>query len=218
MEKTNAIIIGAGGLGREIAATLENYFSNQLQLIGFIDDGLKPGTFVNGIAVMGGLEDIKTISPNPSVFLGIGNPKVKQAILGKLLKEMKLNGENFPNIIHPFARLHQPEFIKMGYGNYIADSVILTTNVEIGNFNLINLMSTIGHDASIGDYCSIMPGVNISGGAHLKDLTYVGTGAKLIKSSIIGKGSTIGAGAVVNQDIGENETWVGVPARIIKQI
>lgn len=209
------IIIGGGGLGREVAATLKSYFSDRFELVGFIDDGLSSSEIVNGVEVLGGLEYLKSMNPMPSIFFGIGNPKVKYAILQRLGESLEISELNFPNLIHPFARLHQPDFINIGIGNIIADSVVVTTNVQIGDFNLINLTSTIGHDAVIGNYCSIMPGVNISGGAQLGDLTYVGTGVKLIKSSSTGKSSTIGAGAVVNQDIGENETWAGIPARKI---
>ena len=44
-----------------------------------------------------------------------------------------------------------------------------------------------------------------------------GTGAKIINQKIVGDNVTIGAGAVVTQDIPDNVTAVGVPARIIKR-
>ena len=75
----------------------------------------------------------------PSIFIGLGNPKIKSTIVSKLRRGFELNIVNFPNLIHPFARLHQGDFIEIGIGNFIADSVIITTNVKIGDFNLINL-------------------------------------------------------------------------------
>ncbi len=62
-----------------------------------------------------------------------------------------------------------------------------------------------------------MPGVNISGGARLERGVYVGTGAKLIKATKLGNHSTIGAGAVVDTDVEDNTTVVGVPARPLKR-
>ena len=218
MEKTkrDAIVIGAGGLGREIAATIKGYFDSEYHFLGFIDDGKTKATLVNGAAVLGGLDFLLKDKKELAIFLGIGMPNIKKEIIEKLLKVYDLDKVHFPNLIHPFARLHEASEISLGLGNFIADSVIITTNVSIGNFNLINLSCTIGHDSAIADYCSIMPSVNISGGANLQDSVYVGTGVKLIKSSVLGSNCTIGAGSVVNCDIPRRETWAGVPAYKIK--
>lgn len=208
--KKDLVIIGGGGLGREIAAMVDHYLTEEYNLLGFVDDGKLPHDTINGIYVLGNIEWLRE-QKNVAIAVAIGNPQTKYSILEKLNEATF----TYPNLIHPLAQIHAPHFLKMGQGNIITAGNIITVNVNLGSFNLLNLSSTIGHDAIIGSYCSIMPGVNISGGAILNDKVYVGTGAKLIKATTLGDGCTIGAGAVINTDIPAGETWAGVPAKKI---
>ena len=45
----------------------------------------------------------------------------------------------------------------------------------------------------------------------------MGSGSTIIQGKKIGKGSIIGAGAVVIDDIGSFTTAVGVPAKVVKE-
>lgn len=212
MEITELVVIGAGGLGREIAAMINTFFNDKYWVRGFADDGKRDGTMVNGWPVLGGIDYLLDVKESTNVVLGIGNPAAKLSIIERL-KAAKLH---FPNLIHPYARLHDPENISIGIGNVITDNCLLTTNINMGDFNLLNLNTTIGHDAVIGNFCSIMPGVNISGGAKLADKVYIGTGAKLIKATSLGDECTVGAGAVINTDIPAGSVYAGVPAKEVK--
>lgn len=202
------VVVGAGGLGCEVAATIQNYLHREFELMGFVDDGVSVGTIVNDLPVLGGVEWLID-QENLAVVLAIGSPKVKQIIYNRI----KSGSFQFPNIIHPNSRVHDPKFVKMGIGNIITDACIITTNVNIGNFNLLNLACTVGHDTQVGDFCSIMPTVSVSGGATIRNNVYVGTGAKLIKATTLNDSCTVGAGAVVNTDIPEGKTFAGVPAK-----
>lgn len=207
----NIVVIGAGGLGREIAAMLNTYFKDTFKVLGFVDDGIPAHEVINDMEVLGGVEWLLQQNELAVVF-GIGAPGIKQTVQKRLSQNASLH---YPNIMHPNARLHAPDLIQMGKGNVITDGCILTTNISIGSFNLFNLNTTIGHDVVTGDFCSIMPGVNISGGAQLRNLVYIGTGAKLIKASTLDEGCVVGAGAVVHSDVPAGQTFVGVPAKSI---
>lgn len=50
----------------------------------------------------------------------------------------------------------------------------------------------------------------------ISDDVWVGCGVTILKGVHIGRGSIVGAGAVVTKDIGENEIWAGNPARKVK--
>lgn len=208
--KMRTIVVGAGGLGRELAASIA--MTDDHADVHFVDDGDGVDAEVNGFPVLGNSDMLKGITSATHVFLGLGLPAVRRKVYERLRQNMALL---FPNHIHRKASVHQPECVEMGEGNILCDGVIITTNVTMGSFNLINLASTIGHDVRIGDFCSIMPGVNISGGAKIGSEVYIGTGARLIKATHVGDGAVIGAGSVVNTDIPAGETWAGVPAKRI---
>ena len=74
----------------------------------------------------------------------------------------------------------------------------------------------MGHDTIIKDFASFMPSVNISGEVLIEEKVYVGTGAKIINQLQIGKGTIVGAGAVVSKTLPAYCTAVGIPAKPIK--
>ena len=114
------------------------------------------------------------------------------------------------------------EKLKKTVGNIFAAGVRCTNEIEFGDFIILNLNTTIGHDCLIKDYASVMPGVNISGNVILEECCYIGTGASIINGNAdekltIGKGSIIGAGSVVIKNIPPKATAVGVPAKVLVQ-
>ena len=62
----------------------------------------------------------------------------------------------------------------------------------------------------------VFPGRCLASNVHIDELTYIGGGASVIQGVRIGKGVIIGAGAAVIDNIPDNVTAVGVPARVIK--
>jgi sugar O-acyltransferase (sialic acid O-acetyltransferase NeuD family) len=206
-------IIGAGGFGREVLALI-NQLSPSMQLgapSAFIDDGITPGTIINGLPVLGGLSVLSAYE-GASLVLAIGNGTTRQ----KIVNQLDVSKFEFPNVIHPSVLLDDPKRIKMGKGNIIAAGNILTTDILMGNFCVVNLQCTIGHDAVLEDFVSLMPGVHISGGAKIRTKAFVGTGANLIKATEVGAGTIVGAGAMVDKDLPANVTAVGVPCKILR--
>ena len=58
-----------------------------------------------------------------------------------------------------------------------------------------------------------MPGARLSGGVSLEDEVFIGTNASILPGLHIGKGASIGAGAVVTKDVPANTIVKGVPAK-----
>ena len=55
-----------------------------------------------------------------------------------------------------------------------------------------------------------------SGKTYISKKIAKNTGAKIINQLKIGKGTTVGAGAVVSKTLPENCTAVGIPAKVVK--
>ena len=211
MEKI--VIIGAGGFGREVKMLIDQINSKEAlyDFVGYYDDGFTTGTIINFDKVLGSIDDLAKSKEQLSIVVAIGVPDIKRKIIEKL------TGLNFsfPTIIHPSVIIGN-ELVTIGKGCIICAGTIITCNIEINDFVILNLMCTVGHNTQIHSYSSFMPSVNISGEVIIHEGVYVGTGAKIINQLEIGKQTIVGAGAVVSKSLPEKCTAVGIPAKPIK--
>ncbi len=206
-------IVGAGGFGREVKTIIDsiNKVKETFTFIGFYDDGIEKNKQINGYPVLGGIADINLLQKEISIVIAIGEPATKKRIIEQITNSKVV----FPNIISPKAEISN-DFISLGKGNIICSGNILTCNIEIKDFVVLNLMCTVGHDTIIESYSSFMPSVNISGEVLIGEGVYVGTGVKIVNQLEIGEYAIIGAGAVVAKSIPPRCTAVGIPAKPIK--
>ena len=211
MEKV--AVIGAGGFGKEVQMLIEqiNTVNPTYEIVGFYDDGKSKGEIINGLPVLGKVEDINNIDQPLSIALGIGVPAVKKKIVKKISNPLI----TYPNLIHPSVQIGFP-YVTLGEGNIICGNNILTVNIDLGDFVTLNLGCTVGHDTKIGDYSAFMPGCDIAGEVVIQPLVYGGLGTKIINLINVGTNVTLGAGTVVVKDIPDNTLVVGVPAKVIK--
>ena len=83
----------------------------------------------------------------------------------------------------------------------------------------------IGETAEIGDECTIYQGVTLGGTGKdigkrhptLGDHVLVGAGAKVLGPVTLGNNVKVAAGAVVLDEIPENSTAVGIPAKVVRR-
>ena len=198
-------LIGAGGLGQEIAAVLSNH--PDFYFAGFYDDLYTPTQHSN-TQIIGTIQDLNNKKEKTNILLSIGNPYTKAAILPKLTN----NHLHYPTLIHPKAHLESPGTIGVGEGTIITAGAQLTAKITVGRHVLINLNVTIGHDVTIGDCSSLMPGANISGNVTIGHNVLIGSGATILQGLKIGDNARVGAGAVVTKDVLSGTTVVGIPA------
>jgi sugar O-acyltransferase (sialic acid O-acetyltransferase NeuD family) len=206
----DVIIVGAGGLGREVREWLEdiNEVSPRYKVVGFVDDDpSKHGKDIHGVRVLGGLDWLLD-RDQLAVIVAIGAPSTKRRIVERL------GHRDYPTVVHPMATVGR--FVTLGVGSIVCPGVVITTDVAIGTFVALNFNLTIGHDARVGDYALLAPGIAISGYARISEGAELGAGAVVLPSVSIGEWAVVGSGAVVRTDVPANCTAVGVPAKVIK--
>lgn len=205
-------IIGAGGVGKEVAYIIEeiNKKNPTWNILGFIDDNNEiENSYINGYKVIGNVEYLKKHFNKVYVIIAIADYKIKRNIEKQLKDKFK-----FATLIHPNVNIHPT--VKVGNGTIIYPGVIITTNICIGNHVIISPKCGIGHDAIINDYTSLLWNVNISGHNKIGIGCLIGSGATIIQNKIVGDFSIIGAGSVVIEDIKNSTVNVGVPTREVK--
>lgn len=217
MESRDIVIIGNGGFGREVLELIRdiNHYTNHpFNILGFLNNDKNSwGQVCNGINILGDESFIDDHLGRLSVAIGIGSPVIKRKIVEQLKGKV-----DFPNLIHPsvIAGKGAGAGNFLGEGNLITAGNILTCNITIKNHVMLNLAGTVGHDVVIDDYVVVSPGVNISGNVNIGEGAYLGTGCTVLEKKNIGKWSVIGGAALVNSDIPDNTTAVGIPAKVIK--
>ena len=209
-------IYGAGGLGKEIACMINKI--NQIQgfqwnIIGFFDDGKEIGEEVSHFGkILGGIDELNQWNSILNVVLCFGNP----IILNQIRNKITNNFVKFPNLIDPNFECNDPETFFIGEGNIIQGGCAETTNVKIGNFNLLNGDITMGHDVIIGDYNVIMPGCKISGEVNIGNCNLLGTYSFIKQCLKIGDNITLSPLSALLTKPKEGHTYIGNPAKIFK--
>lgn len=208
----NIAICGFGGFGREVACLLKKINSsgenNNWNFIGYFDNKNVSSPNEYG-SVIGNDYDLLHWNEPLSVVFAIGDSALRYK-LSTLLNNKYLS---FPNIISPDVNFLDENNIKLGIGNIICANVILSCKVSIGNFNIFNWSTSIGHDSIIGDFNSLMPDVKISGGVSVGNLNYFGVSSVVLQQIRIGNKTIIGANSTIIKNTIDGSTYIGNPAR-----
>lgn len=210
-------LVGAGGLGREIAilvAQINEANGPTWDLRGFYDDHAPAAPTVGGLPYLGSVADLNAVDSPLAVAVAVGSSAVRAVVVARLTSPQL----SFPALVHPNVALRPVQRIALGAGSIIQRGCILTCDITLGRFVLLNLGCTLGHDSVLEDFCSLMPHANVGGGAHLGAGAYLGTNATVIHQVRLGAHTTVGAGAVVVRDLPAHCTAVGVPAKSIKSL
>ena len=212
----NIVIIGAGGMAREVRWLIEdiNREKKVFYFLGYIVSDLKKvGKLDSKDLILG---DYSWFEKNElskiNVAIGIGKPIFRLKVI-KELSQIKKN-ISYPNLIHPSVKFDYNS-ISLGKGVIICANTILTVNIKLNDFVLINLSCAIGHESEIGKGSVISMLTQVSGGVVIGKGVLIGSGATILQYLEIGDSSTVGAGAVLTKSIPENVTVVGIPAKII---
>ena len=201
--REDIIIIGSGGLGREIASLFVHpNLKEKYNFLGFIDDYKDKGSLVNGQKVLGGIEWLIEEKPCTYIIIGFSHLQNRLELINRLQNLSFL----FPTIIHPDAILIDPTHIKIGSGSIIFPYAILTTNITVGKNVIVHIGAKIHHDTVINDNCILMPNVAITGGATIGNNVFLGTGTicpapiTILDNGVVPAGSVVLIGDVkVNQ-------------------
>jgi sugar O-acyltransferase (sialic acid O-acetyltransferase NeuD family) len=196
-------IFGTGGFAREVACILHDLGrGDRIAAFHEPDDAYVPRELL-GVPV----RPQSAFDPKAHrAVVGIGNPSIREKVVRELPAETK-----YETLIHPTVTMSQ--WVEVGTGSIICAGCILTCQITVGKHCHLNLNTTVGHDCTFGDFCTVAPGTNVSGNCMFGHRVDVGTQASFRQHVRICDDAVIGMGAVVVKDIVEAGTYVGVPAK-----
>lgn len=197
----HVLILGAGGLGREVFWWAKEV---GMEPLGFIDDN--PGALGSrtGYApILGGVETAPLDCP---VLCAIGQNTVRRVCVERL----RARGAHFASLIHPQAKVLHSE---IGHGSILAPFAYIGADAHVGAFLFMQTGAVLGHDVRAGDFLRLDTTAFVGGYATLGHHVTLHTGAQIMPGKYVGDGCTIGAGAVLLNNLHASATVFGIPAQ-----
>lgn len=206
------LIFGVGGMGRETALHVERGVRDpksglrQPGSVAFVVDDAywQPGQ-VMGMDV---LARSSVRFEDHDVIVAVGDSSARASIVGELP-----GSTGFPTLLEQSVACHSS--VSLGAGSFVCGGAILTCDIEIGPFALLNIHASVSHDNSVGAFFTASPGARLLGGCTIGDRVFLGAGALVRPGVRIADDVTVGMGAVVVDDLDEPGTYVGNPARLL---
>ena len=194
------IVVGAGGHGKVVAdIALKNGYTD----IYFLDDSMFGECM--GFPIIGNIGYIEKLNAEDTDFvIGIGDNYTRKRIAQKY-------SVNWVSIVHPSAQIAVG--VDLGKGTVVMANAVINPCAHVGEHCIINTAAIVEHDNIIGDYVHISPGAKLGGTVNVGDLSQIGIGSTVRNNMRICANCLIGAGTVVVNDIEEEGTYVGIPAR-----
>lgn len=206
------IIIGAGGLGREVHNMVPDCkgYGESFVLKGFVNDLTHALDDFPGYApILGTIEDYQP-EPDDVFVCAIGD-------IGGRMKCVKLfqnRGAQFISLVHQTAGWARNT--EVGIGCILGIRVGISCDCKIGDFTIMQDECLVGHDTKIGNFCQFHARGFVAGHVEIGDEVHVGPAAMIHPGKKIGNGATVGAGSFVIRNVKAGSTVYGNPAKTLK--
>lgn len=203
------IIVGAGGLGREVHNLASADRANGVDwfLAGFLDTRANA---LDGVDTdMSILGDPTTYVPGrDDIFIvAVGDPRLKR----RLVAPLRLKGGIFVSLR---TSVLMSDRVKYGAAVF-GDRARVSVDCSIGDYAFVGDEAVVGHDVKVGDYAHIGTRCFLAGKVRIEDDAVVHPMSSIAIGVRVGRGATVGLGSVVFHHVPDGATVVGNPARVL---
>ncbi|MFC4222726.1 NeuD/PglB/VioB family sugar acetyltransferase [Lysinibacter cavernae] len=204
------IVAGAGGFGRELVQWVDSSpifcRDNLISSVAFIDDSATDK--VAGVKVLGSVDSFVP-SVNDLFVCAIALPESRTRVV-RILED---KGATFVPFVHDTAFVGSRSVL--GAGVILCPKVLVSVDVTIGRHTHLNVGSSIGHDAVLGEFNTLSSNCFIGGNSKLGNNVFVGTSVTVSPRLNIADDVVLGAGSVVMRSVKRQGTTYGNPAKLI---
>ncbi|MBV9549404.1 MAG: acetyltransferase [Alphaproteobacteria bacterium] len=206
-------IIGAGDLGRTVAALLQD--DEEFAIAGFYDDkeasrGVKA---VDGLPLLGPISEVALAVAFDEALIAIGYRHLEFRLA--LFERLRTAAVPFATFIHPSAFVHRTA--RIAAGAILFPRCVVDAGASVGATSLLNTGCVIAHDSHIGPGNFLGPGVLMAGLVRTGSRCFIGAGTVVKDNVCLEDDCSTGAGAVVVGNVAARTLVAGVPARAMKR-
>ena len=217
MAREALVIVGCGGLGREVlwAARRAQALTPDwtAELVGFTAEmAPEGGSVVDGLPFLGllGPDLAAGCRTAPTHYIcAIGDNQARKRICAR----MEALGLRPKSVLDPSVLIAPG--VEVGPGTYVGAGSILSPSANLGAHVVVNQGCTIGHDATVGAFAQVCPGARVSGWAIVGEGALLGSNAVVAPKVSVGAWSILAAASMASRDLPAEVTALGTPARIV---
>jgi sugar O-acyltransferase (sialic acid O-acetyltransferase NeuD family) len=202
------LIVGAGGFGREaLQWALHAWPDEAHKIAGFLSDDPKALAGQHSrMPIIGSAADYEP-TPGDVLVLAIGIAGIRRRVAEMLVAR----GAEFLSLVHPTAIV--ADSAEVGGGTILCPYTIVSDNCRLGRFVLMNYHSSVGHDASVADFCVFSPYATLGGGATLGEDVFLGLHASVGPRVSVGDRCKVSAGSAALATAPADTVIWGSPGR-----
>ena len=190
-------LIGSGEFAQQIRSIFNGF--EDYQIVGYFDDTKEINSIVNGLPILGTVDDVELLYKNKVfellfVAAGYSNFEFRERVYEKYANKI-----GFATIVEPSAYIGFN--VRIGEGVYIGRNCYIASNSKVGNNVFMHAGTTIGHDNMIGDH------------------TYISGRFDTCGRVIIGKRCFIGVRCLISDHVTvSDDVWIGIGSMVLKDI
>lgn len=208
------LLLGAGGLAREVLAAARALPQDWRPLGMLDDDTSKHGQQVDGVPVLGATSLVHD-HPDAAVLACVASAH-RPLGRSRLVERLNLPANRWASLVHPAASLAPG--VELGAGVVLLAGVVITAPIRLGGHVVAMPHVLLTHDDEVADFVTFAGRACLGGGVSVGRAAYLGQGAMVREGLSIGAEAVVGMGSVVLTDVPAGQTWVGTPARMIKRV
>ncbi|MBU0519801.1 hypothetical protein KKA00_11785 [bacterium] len=217
-EPKKVIIIGGTGNGSVVAAAIDEanaWGDNSWQMAGYLNDRHDIGEEIEGYPVLGRLADVQTFIQQGYYFIyaifRIDGQDKRMA----MFEGLNIPRDRLATFIHPASYVAGNTEISPGC--VIMPQASISSGARLGLGTVVMVNATVGHNSKIGKLCHIAAQACLGSYLQFGDGVHIGLNATIREGLILANRSTVAMGAVLLNDIAEDEIWAGVPAKFLRR-
>lgn len=211
------LILGGIGNGSVIANAIKdaNKRGDKEWIVsGYLNDRMKPGELIENLPVLGKTTDAPRFMKEGYYFINTIFRIDGQQERLDMFEALNIPNERLATFVHPLTYI-APN-VNLGFGTVVMPNVSISSGTTFGNGCLIMVGATIGHDNAIGKFCHFAAQCCVGAYQKIGDGVHIGLNATTRENITIGKNATLGMGSVLTKNMGDNEIWVGNPAKFLR--